>query len=140
MSLVLLPDVALWRFPNRDGREGYERIIGRPRNVFRRLWWRCQALGAEEDGPGGRLLEDEAVAIMERPTLGGDRRVALAIASEHLRRVDAGLASARTEIMRQAMKRLRRLSSVTMLGALDDGSLEGVIREVFSGAVDAVAL
>lgn len=70
LSLVLLPDVALWRYPNPSGKGDYERIIGRPRNVFRRLWWRAVALGPETSS---MLHEDEAVAIMERPSLGGIR-------------------------------------------------------------------
>ena len=42
LSLVLLPDVACWRFPDRSE----ERLRGHFRNVFRRLWWRAYILGA----------------------------------------------------------------------------------------------
>jgi hypothetical protein len=139
LSLVLLPDVSLWRFPNRDRREDYERVLGRPRNVFRRLWWRCFALGGAADGPASLLLEDEAVGLFERPTLGGDPRVASAIARAHLSRVTGSSSTSRTEVMRQAMKRLRRLSSIVALAALADNDLEITVDEVFDVAHAVVA-
>ena len=138
LSLVLLPDVSLWRFPNRDRREDYERILGRPRNVFRRLWWRCFALGDAADGPLSLLLEDEAVGLFERPTLGGDPRVASAIARAHLARVTGSSSASRTEVMRQAMKWLRRLSSIVALAALADRDLEMTVEGVFDLAGAAV--
>ena len=131
VSLVVLPDVAFWRFPNRDRREEYERLLGRPRNVFRRLWWRCHIFGTAEGSPAERLLEDEAVAILERPTLGGDPRVASAIAKAHLSRLDQDSPGSRTMALREAMKRFRRLSSLVVLGALDDSSLRDTVCEVF---------
>ena len=41
LSVVLLPDVATWRFP--DCHPG--RLLGTHRNVFRRTWWRQHVLG-----------------------------------------------------------------------------------------------
>ncbi len=137
LSLVLAPDVALWRFPNRQQREDYERILGRPRNVFRRLWWRSYAFGADEVHPGALLLEDEAVGIMERPTLGGDPRIASALARTHLRVVGRYPALPRTEVMRDAAKRVRRLASVLTLSALPDPQLESLLAEVFAVTVAA---
>lgn len=138
LSLVLLPDVAFWRFPNRKLREEYERILGRPRNVFRRLWWRCFAFGVDPEGPSSSLLEDEAVGIMERPTLGGDPRVASAIARTHLMLVRQYPSVPRTELMRDASKRIRRLSSVVTLSALNDSELDLAVGETFSAAVAAL--
>jgi Family of unknown function (DUF6339) len=135
LSLVVLPDVALWRFPNRQRRDDYERIVGRSRNVFRRLWWRAYAFGP--DSRGSQLLEDEAVAIMERPTLGGDPRIARAIADTHLDCIRDHPGLSRTEVMRQAMKRVRRLASVLTIGALDDSGLADLIRETFDAAMAA---
>jgi hypothetical protein len=137
LSLVLLPDVSLWRFPNRDRRENYERVLGRPRNVFRRLWWRCFALGDAADGAVSHLLEDEAVGLFERPTLGGDPRVATAIAAAHLERLTSSSTS-RTEVMRQATKRLLRLSAIVSLSALGDMELMKTVGEVFDVATAVV--
>jgi hypothetical protein len=138
LSLVVLPDVAFWRFPNRKLRDEYDRILGRPRNVFRRLWWRCYAFGAELGGLSSSLLEDEAVGIMERPTLGGDPRVASAVAQAHLTRVRRNPGLSRTEVMRDANKRIRRLASVITLSALDDVELGAAVGDAFDAAVAAL--
>jgi hypothetical protein len=135
LSLVLLPDVAFWRFPNSEGREDYERLLGRPRNVFRRLWWRAYATG---EAATQHLLEDEAVAIMERPTIGGHPRLARAIASTHLKMIGNDSSTARTELLRQVSKRLRRLAAVVTLSALGDEDLQALIDDVFSKAVESL--
>jgi hypothetical protein len=138
ISLILLPDVAFWRYPNRAFREDYERILGKPRNVFRRLWWRSHIFGSGPTDPSSLLLEDEAVAIMERPTLGGDARLANTIARTHLAWLKDHPGMPRTELMRQATRRIRRLSSVVTFGMLDDTELASEIAEVFSNAADAI--
>ncbi|MEV1320059.1 hypothetical protein AB0J14_28735 [Micromonospora arborensis] len=132
LSLVLLPDIALWRWPNPLRRPGYERIIGRPRNVFRRLWTRIHSLGEDL---GAQLYEDEAVAILERPTLGAHPRVARAITHAHL--TTAGEAgSARTDILRITARRLRRLAVVVSLESLDDAQLADLVRRYTKEAID----
>jgi len=136
LSLVVLPDVAFWRFPNQREREDYERLLGRPRNVFRRLWWRAHNVGPEL---GGRLLEDEAVGILERSSIGGNPMVARAIAGEHLRRIEMDLAVQRTELLRDAMKRFRRLAAVVSLGGLSAAELNALAAEVFEASVIALA-
>ncbi|GAB2920970.1 hypothetical protein GCM10027280_04960 [Micromonospora polyrhachis] len=132
LSLVLLPDIAFWRWPNEQRRPGYERIIGRPRNVFRRLWTRIHSLGEDL---GAQLYEDEAVAILERPTLGAHPRVARAIAQGHL-----GMAgesgTARTEILRITARRLRRLAVVVSLETLDDAQLADLVERYTKEAID----
>ncbi|OHV43329.1 DUF6339 family protein [Pseudofrankia sp. BMG5.36] len=128
LTLVLLPDVAFWRFPNTQRSGSYERLIGRPRNVFRRLWWRAYVLGTDL---AGQLLEDEAVAIMERPTLGGSPMVARAIAETHLGLVREKGSLPRTTLMREATKRLRRLTTILTLHAMDQADLHEVVQEVF---------
>lgn len=136
ISLVLLPDVAFWRFPNRREREDYERLLGRPRNVFRRLWWRAHNVGVDL---GPQLLEDEAVGILERSAIGGNPTVARAIATEHIRRTSHDLPVQRTELLRDAMKRVRRVAAIVSLGALEPHDLEVVIAEVFDAAAKALA-
>jgi len=86
LSLIVLPDVSLWRWPNTKQKDDYERILGYPRNVFRRLWWRAYVFGGGIDGPGSLLFEDEAVAILERPTIGGNVPLARIIARTHTER------------------------------------------------------
>ncbi|WP_029136589.1 DUF6339 family protein [Nakamurella lactea] len=136
LSLVLLPDVAFWRFPNQREREDYERLLGRPRNVFRRLWWRAHNIGTEL---GPQLLEDEAVGILERSTIGGNPVIARGIASEHLRRVKSDVTVQRTELLRDVMKRIRRIAAIVSLGGIDPADLEALISEAFDASTAALA-
>jgi hypothetical protein len=138
LSLVVAPDVAFWRWPNTGMRDDYERILGRPRNVFRRLWWRAEVLGSAADDPNASLREDEAVAIMERPTFGGDRRLARSIAVAHLDWVKRNPRLSRTELLRDAMKRFRRLTPFVALGALPDDELRDLIDGVFLASCRAM--
>lgn len=134
LSLVLLPDVAVWRFPDRNRREQNDRLLGRPRNVFRRLWYRTYLLG---ETASEQLYEDEVVNILERPSLGGDPRIARAIVRKHLATAHQ-YEGARTELLREAMKRLRRLSVIVTLSALDGRQLEELLTEVFDASIRAL--
>ena len=135
LTLILLPDVAMWRWPDHGGRADYERLIGKPRNVFRRLWWRAFCLGEENSA---LVFEDEAVAIMERPTIGGDVRLARALASNHLRMAREAPDLPRTELLRDVAKRIRRLSVLVTFAALDDADLEALVRETADEALKAL--
>lgn len=129
LSLVVLPDIAFWRFPNRGQREDYDRILGKPRHVFRRLWWRAYILGGGAAGLAARLGEDEAVQIQERTRLGGNRHLARMIAEVHLdQEVESG---PRMHIMRDAMKRLKRLHAFVAFHSLDEAEVRSVVEEVF---------
>ncbi len=128
LSLVVVPDVAFWRWPNRGNKDDYERILGYPRNVFRRLWWRAFALGPV----AAEIFEDEAVAILERTAIGGNRKVARIIAETHLR--ELGDEGRRTLLMRDAMKRLRRLHAFISFHSLQEGEIRALVEEVFSSA------
>ncbi|WP_007024503.1 hypothetical protein [Saccharomonospora iraqiensis] len=135
LSLVLLPDVSLWRFPNRQEKDDYERILGKPRNVFRRLWWRSYILGTTA---GEGLLEDEAVAILERPSIGGDPRLAAEIARQHLKTIGNDKRLSRTELLREAAKRVRRRNAVVTFPALTDTGLSATISEIFEESASAL--
>lgn len=139
-TLNVCPDVALWRFPNDADEEGtvrekYERLLGKPRNVFRRAWWRGYVLGKELSS---LLLEDESVQIMERPAIGGSQRVARAVASTHLRHVDAGSGGSRQDLLRESIKRLRRKMGQISIHALPDGEMAAVIDTAFDEAISSM--
>jgi hypothetical protein len=85
-----------------------------------------------------RLLEDEAVGIMERPAFGRCRSVARTIAATHLRFVPENPGAPRTELVRPAMKRLRRISPVITLYALPVADLNSLLDEIFKAAVQWV--
>lgn len=136
MSLVLMPDVAHWRYPNMGKRAGYERLLGGDRNVFRRLWWRNYCLGPDL---AERILEDEAVGIMERPSIGMCPAVARAFANQHLETIGAHPAVSRTPLLRDATKRLRRVAANVSMYSLTEAELHSLMAEVFDSSVKALA-
>ncbi|MGE2689078.1 hypothetical protein [Mycolicibacterium pulveris] len=130
LTCCWLLDVAVWRFGSQADRR---RFIGNiNRNTFRRLWWRAEVLGPDIDLT--QLGEDELVNIMERPTIAADLRLARGVAREFLSRVDRGAAESRMQLMREAMKRLLRLTPMVSFAALDHNELELMIEEIFNAA------
>lgn len=126
LTLVLVPEIGPWRFPAL----AEDRLLGHPRNVLRRTWWRAWALGPDlSRAPDGcePLGEDESVQIMERPSLGGNRRTAGALQAALWRADLAGLTMPRSELMRQLARRLRAVKSHIALDSLDDASLAGLL-------------
>lgn len=135
LTCCWLLDVAVWRFgPGADER----RFIGNVnRNTFRRLWWRAEILGPEIDLT--QLGEDELVNIMERPTIASDRRLARTVAHEFLARVDEGAADSRMQLMREAMKRLLRLTPLVSFQALTDDEVREAVELCFTAAAEGLA-
>jgi hypothetical protein len=130
-----LLDVALWRW-GADAPE--RRFLGDVnRNAFRRLWWRAEVLGGGV--PLERMREDELVSIMERPTIAGDRRLARSIALEFLRRAESDGAAGRMLLMRDAVKRLLRLTPFVSFEVLTDEDLMFSVGAAFDDAVAALA-
>ena len=68
ITLVVLPDIAIWRFPNR----ATARLLGGDRNglrnVFSRLWIRAHFLDNDLLRGADPLSEDELVGLTERST------------------------------------------------------------------------
>lgn len=135
LTCCWLLDVAVWRF-GADASD--DRFIGHiNRNTFRRMWWREEVLGAAVDLT--RLGEDELVNIMERPTLYADARVARAIAHEFLTRVERGDVPDRMRLMREATKRLLRLTPFLAFTALADAQVDIVVADAFDAALAGLA-
>lgn len=134
-TLVLLPHVGVWRYPNKPGDYEYPRLIGKPRNVFRKLWWRAYVLGPELSA---KLGEDETVNIMERPSVGGNVALARAIVRSHERiRAESEGRFASSEFLRTAMVRIRSINAVRGLTFLPDDLLQEEIDQVFNNVRDA---
>lgn len=136
LSLVVAPDVAFWRWPNTREKDDYERILGYRRNVFRRLWWRAYTLGWGPDSVSAKVYEDEAVAILERTVISGNPNVARIIAETHIRRF-AGERQ-RTNVMRDAMKRIRRLHAFISFHSLHDAEIQALVEEAFTDAAESL--
>ncbi|KRE56436.1 hypothetical protein ASG70_04780 [Phycicoccus sp. Soil748] len=135
-----MPDIALWRWPSESMDPSYERLVGKPRNVFRRHWWRWYLLGADITA---QLTEDELVQIVERATsLGGDPKVAKALALQHLHYLDTRRVVVderertlvREALMRDAAKRVLRIGRVVALSALPEDDLHQLMGEMVDRA------
>lgn len=135
LTCCWLLDVAVWRF-GADADE--RRFIGNVnRNTFRRLWWRAEILGPDIDLT--KLGEDELVNIMERPTIASDRRLARTVALEFLARVHEGAADSRMQLMREAMKRLLRLTPLVAFQALNGDQMRTLVENCFTAAAEGLA-
>lgn len=130
-----LLDVAVWRFGHDADTRRFVGDINR--NTFRRMWWRADVLGDEIDLT--QFGEDELVNITERPTVAADRRLARAVAREFLARVDRGEADSRMLLMREAMKRLLRLTPFVSFAALAEPQIQAVVEEIFNAAAAGLA-
>jgi hypothetical protein len=84
-------------------------------------------------------MEDEFGAILERTLIGGGRRIARLVAEVHLEAVSRDPAVSRTELLRQVMKRLRRISMVVHLSALDDRQVRELTGDVYRETLRAIS-
>ncbi len=129
LTLVVVPEIGPWRFPDR----ATDRIIGHPRNVLRRTWWRAWAFETDLDAaPDGctPLGEDEFVQIMERPSLGGNRHTSQALLSAIWRAELAGLTVARSEFVRELTRRTRAVRSHVSLDVLGDAEFSRLLNRI----------
>lgn len=140
LTATHLLDVAAWRWGGISERKRVNGDINR--DTFRRLWWRYEILHdpARPWDRFGGLGEDEIVAIVERPGVAGNPEVARAIVRGFRRRLEADpdLAPQRMHLMRDAMKRLTRLTPFTALDLLGRDHLDARIDEVMAEAAAAV--
>jgi hypothetical protein len=138
LSLVVVPEIGPWRFPER----AEDRILGRPRNVLRRLWWRAWALGPDLDvAPEGctPFGEDEFVGIMERPSIGGNPRVACAVRDSIWRAEAIGSGVGRSDVAREVTRRFRAFMSHIAVDALGDEELSALLDEIVDTSLASVA-
>ncbi len=140
LTCLVLPDVAAWRFPDRHE----ERFLGTPRNTFRRLWWRAYVLDgswptADRRSVVGELGEDEIVQVMERPSLAGNPRLARGVCLAFLEHAGRTPGVTRMELMRDAAKRLIRVTPFVALDVLGDGALSRILDAAFSESARVLA-
>jgi len=139
ITMVLLPDVARWRFP----KSGPRRFLGGVRNTFQRLWWRAHVLLDPPHANPFHLLaelpEDAMVGIMERPGVSSNRQLACVIGCEAVAAAAKVPSSAREDLCRDALKRIRQRVPVLNLDALPEAASRQAIAEIFQQAAEASA-
>ncbi len=125
LTCVLLPDVVRWRFPGDATTE--ERFIGSDRglrrNTFGRLWWRSYLMHQPNlDNPYeffNLLHEDDLVQITERNSIAASRKLTAVFVQAFVAAVDKYEDIPRRELMRETIKRVRRLLSFIAFDLLD---------------------
>lgn len=129
LTLVLLPDLAKRRFPQ----SAVSRLVGTPRNTFRRCWWRHHVLGDLETPDGAPALgEDELVNIFERSRMARDHRLARALASSIMEYEQPD----RSEFARVLTRNVRVHTGVVLLDAMSDDQIDNLVRTEFNRAVE----
>ncbi|MFK4089345.1 DUF6339 family protein [Kribbella sp. NPDC020789] len=139
LALVLLPDVAYWRYPRPPG----DRVLATDitRHVFGRLWWRAHLVYSGDDrNPFGALsILGEAAfdqIYARRRALGASPHLVKAILRTW---ADLDLADLDERVvLRGFLQRLLRLSPFVIFDALDAANLDTELRAVALETVDAV--
>ncbi|GAA0624465.1 hypothetical protein HPO96_34140 [Kribbella sandramycini] len=139
LALVLLPDVAYWRYPRPPG----DRVLATDitRHVFGRLWWRAHLVysGGEVNPYGALGILGEAAfdqIYARRKALGASPHLVKAILRTWAD-LDLGDLDER-EVLRGFLQRLLRLSPFVVFDALDAETLDAELRVVVLETVDAV--
>lgn len=131
VGVGLAPDIVYWRFGS-----ALERYVGGVRNTFQRLWMRGRALDRGADHPQRwqlleELTEDALVQITERPSIGGDPLLALAVGEAWMRAARHHGKAAMEPIMRRAVLRVRIRNEIRSLAELPAEDLKTLLDEAF---------
>jgi hypothetical protein len=141
LSCVALPDLVRWRFlTERD--TPIERFVAGPKNTFQRLWWRVKAY-RDPTAPDPYWLvreigEDESVGIMERTGLSGMRPFVVIVLQSLLECHKTNPSLARSELMRDAMKRFRRLGGILAIEHLEEANVRELCRSTFADSASSL--
>jgi hypothetical protein len=139
LALVLLPDVAYWRYPNPPG----DRVLGTDitRHVLGRLWWRAQLVHSPNEPDSYKALEILGEAAFDqiysrRKALGNSPMVVKAILRTWSTLEFDGLEE--RAVLRDFLQRLLRLSPFVAFEALDPAVLDGELRAVALETTEAI--
>ena len=131
VAIVMFPDIANWRFGDSP-----ERYLGGVRNTLQRLWMRGKLFDRGQEsldrwGLLEKLTEDAFVQITERPSLGGNPVLAIAIAEAWVRASLHHGKGAMESLTRRAMLQIRARNEVRSLDELPAESLVAVLDLIF---------
>jgi hypothetical protein len=143
LTLVVLPDVAVWRWPPKedsaDSKAWKVRMLGGGRNTFQRIFRRVMCLVRGTDHPDRwglirELQEDDFSNILERPGLSSNREIAICLGEEYLamkQRLRDQKADIRTSVYRQATKAIRAYGVVQPLDLLTPDARRQIVHDAF---------
>ena len=139
LSCVALPDLVRWRFPSDNGTVAV-RFLDAEKHTFGRLWWRAKAYFDTNNKDPYWLVreigEDESCAMMERTSLSGIRPFVVTALRSFIECYKEDKPSiGRQDLLRDAMKRFRRLGGVLALEALSEAELSDLCRSVFKESI-----
>lgn len=139
LALVLMPDIAFWRYP----RPPRDRILATDitRHVFGRLWWRAQLVHSPDDPDPYAALQILGEAAFDqiyarRAALGGSPYLVKAILRTWNGIDLRGLNSRRVLI--DFLMRLLRLAPFMHFETLDEATLDDELRRVVAESVEAI--
>ncbi|WP_030170061.1 DUF6339 family protein [Spirillospora albida] len=139
LALVLLPDVAYWRYPRPPG----DRVLGTDltRHVFGRMWWRAQLVHAADDPDPYAALSVLGEAAFDqiyarRKALGGSPHLVKGILRVwndlHLHGLEE------RQVLRHLLMRLLRLGPFVLFEALGEPSLDAELLVAARETVEAL--
>ena len=144
LTIVILPDLAGWRWPMPKECElstaWNGRIMGGTRNTFQRIFRRVLSFDRGQNHPQRfnlikELMEDDFSAILERTSIGCNPKIAIALADEFLlmrKRHEDKSKQIQTLIYRESTKDLTAYGKVQSLDLLEDQDLKELISQVFN--------
>ena len=138
ITLRVLPDYAMWRYPNRSNDPEWERYIGSERNTFKRLWWRSYMLGGSL---AAELDEDELVQMFERTeSIGSNKRLMQAMAEFALESREAmkSIGGKSSTLITETAKSLRRTMVVVSYESMTDSEIHAFVREHATEALNRI--
>ncbi|MEV0851766.1 DUF6339 family protein [Nocardia fluminea] len=132
-ALVVLPDVAHWRYPKPPG----DRVLGSDltRHVFGRMWWRAQLVYAPADSEPYAALHVLGEAAFDqiyarRAALGGSPHLIQSILRTWKQMNFTSSDITERDVLRDFLKRLLRLAPFVVFEALDSRSLDEELLEI----------
>lgn len=123
LTLVVLPDVAVLRYPDMHP----NRLLGGPRNALRAAWIPRDTLGGLLDNGTPPLGVDELVGLFERSEIARNRPLVRALARTVLQRKEDG---ARSEWARKLYREVRYATGPLLLEGLSEDELYSMVQTV----------
>lgn len=135
-----VPDLLIWRFGSPHSDRGPwtvtpSRIHTRQKGLLSRLWWRVELLGPDV---ASAISEDEAVALVERTSVIGFAPFARVVGTTYLKFVAEQAVGARTELLRDVMKRILRTKSAYEVAVMSESAMVEFVTSMMEASVTAL--